>query len=58
MSETDYGLKEMNEKRRWNVIIEVDNVTREELRWSDYIMMRYKLITEHLSLSLNIFFFL
>ena len=45
MNEMDYGLKEMNEidygrkKLRWNMINEVDDVTREELRLSDYVMM-------------------
>ena len=44
MNEMDYGLKEMKEmdyglkELRWNVINEVDNVTREELRLSDYVM--------------------
>ena len=52
MSKMDYGLKEMNEmdyglrKLRWNVINEVDNVTREELRLSDYVIMWCKPITE------------
>ena len=32
INEMDYDLKEL----RWNVISEVDNVTREKLRLSDY----------------------
>ena len=43
MNEMDYGPKEL----RCNVINEVDNVTREELRLSDYVMMCCKPITEH-----------
>ena len=45
MKEMDYGLKEMNDmgyvlkELRWNVTNKVDNVTREELRLSDYVMM-------------------
>ena len=41
MNEMDFGLKEDNEmdydlkNLRWNVINELDNVTREELRSSD-----------------------
>ena len=35
MNEMGYGLKEV----RLNVIIEVGNVAREELRLSDYVMM-------------------
>ena len=50
MNEMVYSLKELS----WNVIIEVDNVTREELGLSDYTMIRWKLIVEHLSLSFNI----
>ena len=59
-NEMDYGLKEMNEmvygleKLKWNVIIDVDKVNRKEWRLSDYVMMRCKLITEHLSLLLII----
>ena len=33
-------------KLRWNVINEVDNVTREELMSSDYVMICCKPITE------------
>ena len=43
MNEMDYGLR----KVRWNVIIEVDNLTREELRLIDYVVMWYKTKTEH-----------
>ena len=45
MKEMDYGLKEMNDmsyflkELRWNVTNKVDNVTRQELRLSDYVMM-------------------
>ena len=45
MKEMDCGLKEMNDmgyvlkELRWNVTNKVDNVTREELRLSDYVMM-------------------
>ena len=35
MNEMDYGLKEV----KCNVIIEVDNVTRGELRLIDYVTM-------------------
>ena len=48
----DYDLKEMNKmdysvkELRWNVINEVDNVTREELRLSDYVMVCCKPIGE------------
>ena len=53
MNEMDYGLKEMNEmdyglkELRRNAISEVDNVTREKLRLSDYAMMCCKAITEY-----------
>ena len=56
MKEMDYGLKEMNDmgyvlkELRWNVTNKVDNVTREELRLSDYVMMWCKPIAEHLEL--------
>ena len=42
MNEMDYDLKEL----RWNVINEVDNVTREELMLSVYAMMCCKQITD------------
>ena len=41
-------------KLRWNVISEVDNVTREELMSSNYVMICCKPITKHHSLSVNI----
>ena len=44
MNEKDYGLKEVS----WNMIIEFDNVTKVELRLSDYVMMWYKPTTEQL----------
>ena len=49
----NYGLKEMNEmeyglkKVKWNVFIEVDNVTRVELRLIDYVVIWCKPITEN-----------
>ena len=51
--EPDYGLKGTNEmdcglkELRWNTINEVDKMTREELRLSDNVMMRYKQIRKH-----------
>ena len=54
MNEMDYGRKKMNEmlygleELSWNVINEVDNVTRKELRLSDYVMMCCKPVTEQL----------
>ena len=45
MNAVDHDLKEMNEvdqglkKVRLNVTIEVNNVTRAEVRLSDYVMM-------------------
>ena len=47
MNEMDYGLKEV----KWNMISEVDNVTRVEARLSDNVMMWYKPITEHYGLK-------
>ena len=35
MIEMDYVLKEV----RWNMVIEVDNVIRQEVRLSDYVIM-------------------
>ena len=49
MNATGYGLKELG----WNAIIEIGNVTREELRLS--VMLWWKPITEHhLGLKLKI----
>ena len=45
MNEMGYGPKEINKMNyglkfvKWNVMIEVDNVTRVEVRLSDYVMM-------------------
>ena len=47
MNEMDYGLKEV----KWNMISEVDNVTRVEARLGDNVMMWYKPITEHYGLK-------
>ena len=44
INDMEYGVKEMNEmgfglkETRWNVVLEVDNVTRERLRLSNYVM--------------------
>ena len=50
MNEMDYGLNELG----WNVIDEVVDVTREDLRSIGYVIMWYKPIIGHLSLSVNI----
>ena len=36
----------VSKKLRWNVINEVDNMTREELMSSDYVIICFKTITE------------
>ena len=60
MNEMDHDLKEMYEmdyilkKVRWNVIVEVDNVTIEEASLSNFVIMWSKPIAESLSLSLSV----
>ena len=57
MNEMGYGLKEMNEMdyglkgARWNMINEVDNVTRLKLTLTDDVMMCCKPITEQLKIT-------
>ena len=57
MNEMGYGLNEMNEMdyglkgARWNMINEVDNVTRLKLRLADDVMMCCKPITEQLKIT-------
>lgn len=53
MNEIEYGLKEL----RCNVINEVDNVTGEELRLNDCVMMQCKPVTKHVSLPVNFVMF-
>ena len=50
MNEMSYG----SDGSKMNWIIEVDNVIREELRLSEYVMMWCKPIKDSLSLSLSV----